>query len=193
MTSIWPKRTGQPGRLVALIVALLLGASAATASAAESGPSNEAAVPAATISMQLDCSTIPDTRQAAAALKRYHLCGTDRGDVTPMSSVNSDCGTLSLFVSNDFGGALQWRGRITSKLGPFVFGQYAGRWSNLTNGRNGSVDRSYTGFTSDWLDVIRIGTGAGNVFGTIQVALIRLWWGAYCISMFPVDSHAIVT
>jgi hypothetical protein len=179
---------------MALLTAIAVSMSIVPAAAAgEPEGNNAVAAPTASVSMSLDCSTVPDTSQAAAALRRYHLCGKDRGGVSTMSSVTSDCGTLSLFVSNDFGGALQWRGRITSRLGPFISGQYAGTWSNLTNGRSGSVGRSYIGATSDWLDVIRIGTGTGSVFGIIQVAVIRLWWGGYCTSTFPVDSHAVVT
>ena len=111
----------------------------------------------------------------------------------PLSTVTSDCGSLSLFVSNNFGGALQWRGRITSRLGPFISASYQGSWSNLTNGRNGPVSRSYSGITSDWLDIFPINTGTGSAFGIISVAAVRLWWGAWCVSTFPVDSHATVT
>jgi hypothetical protein len=194
MTSFGPKRTRNRSRLLALVMAIAVSASIVPAAAAGEPAANQGpANPAASVSLSLDCSTVPDTSQARAALRRYHVCGKDGGGLSAMSSVTSDCGTLSLFVSNDFGGALQWRGRITSRLGPFVFGQYAGTWSNLTNGRSGPVGRSYVGATSDWLDVIRIGTGTGSVFGIIQGAVIRLWWGGYCTSTFPVDSHAIVT
>jgi hypothetical protein len=110
-----------------------------------------------------------------------------------MGAVKSNCGTLSLTVANGGGGTLRWKGRITSTLGPFTSASYAGNWSNITNSRQGLVSRTYFGITSDWLDAFPIGTGAGSVFGIIGGAAVRLWWGAWCISTFPVDSHTTVT
>jgi hypothetical protein len=186
------RRRRTPGAVVASLAALLLGVAMipATVTAAHDpakGP------PTPGVSMVLDCSSVPDTKEARAATRRYHICADGPGGVAPMSEVSSNCGNLSLFVSNNFGGALQWRGRITSKLGPFTWATYGGNWSNLTNGRSGPVSRTYGGFTSDWLDVLSINTGPGSAFGSISAAAVRLWWGAYCISTIPVDSHAIVT
>ena len=194
MTLARPSRRGPRGRLVALIAATILSAAVVPmASAASPEPTTDGAAVAIPVTMHLDCSSVPATREARAALRRYHVCGLGTGGPMPQSIVDSNCGSLSLFVSNNFGGALQWRGRITSKLGPFVSASYAGNWSNLTNGRSGPVSRSYSGITSDWLDIFPINTGVGSAFGNISVAAVRLWWGAWCVSTFPVDSHATVT
>jgi hypothetical protein len=187
-------RRRTPNALVAPLAALLLSLTMVPTTMAARDPAKGSPAPVgAGVSMYLDCSSVPDTKEARAATRRYHICADSPGGVTPMSEVSSNCGTLSLFVSNDFAGALQWRGRITSKLGPFTLASYGGNWSNLTNGRNGPISRNYGGITSDWLDVLSINTGPGSVFGNISVAIVRLWWGAYCISTLPVDSHAIVT
>jgi hypothetical protein len=186
------RRRRTPGAVVASLAALLLSVAIipGTVTAAHD-PAKGSPPPG--VSMVLDCSSVPDTREARAATRRYHVCADSPGGVATMSEISSNCGTLSLFVSNNLGGALQWRGRITSKLGPFTLASYGGNWSNLTNGHNGPISRNYGGITSDWLDVLSINSGPGSVFGNISVAIVRLWWGAYCISTFPVDSHAIVT
>lgn len=193
MTFEGPRRRRSLHRLVALIGALSLCLAVVPTAIAASPNSKKDPAPAeATVSMHVDCSTIPATRQARAAARRYGVCA-EGGGPAPMSTITSNCGSLSLFVNNDGAGFLQWRGQIRSSLGPFVTGSYAGTWSNLTTKRQGPIGRNYAGITSDWLDSISINTGAGSVFGIIGGAAIHLWWGPWCISTIPVDSHATVT
>ena len=145
------------------------------------------------VSMHVDCSSVPDTKEARAATRRYHICEQSSGGIAPMGTVSNNCGELSLNVSNRGGGLMQWTTRITSRLGPFTSGSYSGTWSNATLFRQGPVNHSRFGFTSDWVDSFAIGTGAGSVFGVLSFAAIQLWWGPFCISSLPVDSHTIVT
>jgi hypothetical protein len=180
--------------LLGLIAGLTFSLAAVPTATAAPPDSTRDFVPAGpTVSMELDCSSVPDTHQAKAALRRYHLCGEGTGDVTSMSTVASNCGTLSLTVTNRGGGLMQWNGQIVSTLGPFTSASYSGSWSNITKGRQGPVSRSRFGFTSDWLDSFAIGTGPGSVFGIIGAAAVQLWWGPWCVSSIPVDSHTTVT
>lgn len=191
------KRRGARGpssRLDALAFGLLLSVAMASPAIAAAPDSTKGGPPAAVgVSMTLDCSSVPDTGAAKAALRRYHLCGEGAGDIVAMGTVSNNCGDLSLTLANRGGGLMQWTGRITSRLGPFTSGSYAGQWSNTTTMRSGPVNRSRFGFTSDWVDSFAIGSGSGSVFGIITWASIQLWWGPFCVSMLPVDSNTKVT
>lgn len=185
---------GTRPRLAGLILGLLGSLALAPAVGAASPDANQGPAPAVvTVPMGLDCSSVPDTKAAKAAMRRYHVCEDGRGGVTPLSTSISNCGALSLDVANRGGGLMQWTGRITSSLGPFSSGTYIGQWSNTTLMRFGPVSRSKFGFTSDWVDSFAIGTGKGSVFGVITWASMQLWWGPFCVSMIPVDSHTTVS
>ena len=95
-------------------------------------------------------------------------------------------------VDNAGQGHLQWKGEITSSLGPFVSAAYSGTWANTTLQRNGPVNRSFFGLTSDWLDIFSILTGPGFVIGRINFAMDALWWGGTCTNTSVVDSSAQV-
>jgi hypothetical protein len=189
-----PVRQRSLHRLAALVAMVVMSLAVAPAAVAASPNNlNKGSAPATvTVPMQLDCSSIPATAQAKAALRLYRAC-LGWGGVTTAGTVVSNCGSLSLSVANGGAGTLQWRGRITSTLGPFMNASYAGSWANITNNRRGAVSRSTFGFSSDWSDIFPINTGAGSAFGIIGAAAVQLWWGPWCISTIPVDSHTIVT
>lgn len=126
-----------------------------------------------TVPLYVDCTNVPDTEAAREQLARHRLCdyGVPANSVTPDSIVRGDCGSLSLDVFDSGGGILQWKAEITSTAGPFIYASYSGEWLNIDNGRSGGVARD-TGltFTSDWLDIIPISTGAGWVWAKITMA-----------------------
>jgi hypothetical protein len=187
-------RRGSSTRLKAFLSGLLLSVTVAAPASASAPDSTKGSPPvAAGVSMLLDCSTVPDTGAAKAAVRRYHVCGGGSSDITPMGTVSNNCGDLSLTLANRGGGLMQWTGRITSRLGPFSSASYTGQWSNTTSMRQGPVNRSRFWFTSDWVDSFAIGSGPGSVFGVITWASFQLWWGPFCISTLPVDSHIQVT
>jgi hypothetical protein len=191
------RRRRSSTKLNALLSGLLLSAALASPAAAAAPDSTKGSPPvAAGVSMVLDCSSVPDTGEAKAAVRRYRVCGGGGGGdggITPMGTVSNNCGDLSLNVANRGGGLMQWTGRITSRLGPFTSATYTGQWSNTTSLRQGPVNRSRFWFTSDWVDSFAIGSGPGSVFGIITWASVQLWWGPFCVSMLPVDSHTQVT
>lgn len=148
----------------------------------------------ATIPMVVDCSNLPTGKRAEALLRKNHLCGFGPTDgITPENSVAGPCGTLSLYVYNAGDGNLQWKAEITSSLGPFTTAAYSGTWANTTLIQSGLVNRSFSGLTTDWLDIFPILTGYGNVIGRINVAVDRTFWGLICYNVAPVDSTTYVT
>lgn len=177
--------------MFALAVTMLAPVGTALASAAPSGQP----VAVHTIPLSVDCSRVPDTAQAHAILSSRNLCGFGKagGGVSPDNAVSGNCGTLSLYVYNSGNGYLQWKAEITSSAGPFISASYSGSWANTTNGGNGPVNRSYSGWTSDWLDIFPIYTGAGQVFGRINSATDTLWWGGLCSGAGQVDDYAYVS
>lgn len=88
---------------------------------------------------------------------------------------------------------MQWKGEVTSSLGPFVAAGCAGSWLNNDTGRSASVNRSYWGLTSDWLDIFPVLTGPGHVYATITSAWDQLWWGARCVAAGVPWSWVVVT
>ena len=176
--------------LVGLTILGLLTALSAASILAAPPPSQ----PVATyrIPMTLDCSRVPDTAQARAALTKSKLCGYGQrsGDITIDNTVPGDCGWLSVYVYNSGGGYMQWKGEIGSTLGVFVHAYYNATWANTTTGGSNSFSRTYWGWTSDWLDIFPIYTGAGYVVGRIGFAQADLAWGGICYNTLPAD-HSV--
>lgn len=147
------------------------------------------------VPMNVDCSRVPNTAEAHGILAAHNLCGYGKrsGGVSPDNSVTGPCGTLSLSVFDSGGGYMQWKGEITSSLGPFVSASYSGSWANITLGTNGPVGRSYGGFTTDWVDVFPILTGPGSVYARINTATDTLAYGLQCTNGSPVDDSTTVS
>lgn len=149
------------------------------------------------VPLTVDCASAPQTSEAIQFMSRYKLCGY--GDtraaagVTPETIVYGNCGTLSLYTYNSGGGWMQWKGEITSSLGPFVAAGYTGDWRNNDTSRQGGVSRSYVGLTSDWLDIFPILTGPGHVYSKITYAWDRLFWGLLCTNAGVPWSWTVVT
>jgi hypothetical protein len=168
--------------------------SAAQAAAPSSPEGHISVVLQQQIPMNLDCSTVPNTPVAQAALHKYGLCGHGKASgVTPNNSVAGNCGTLSLYTYNALGGWMTWRAEITSSQGPFITASYSGSWANYTRGNSNGIGRSFAGLTSDWLDIFPIQTLSGTVFSRIGAAGDILWWGGSCLSAGPVDNYVTVS
>ena len=149
-----------------------------------------------TAPLDLNCATVPDTKEAREALKKYNLCGygEDDGEVTPNTTVGGSCGTLSLYIYNSGGGYLQWKAEVTSSLGKMVAVRYSGYWEKLDVGPYGPINRdSGYIFTSDWLDIFPIYTGAGTIHGQIDYASSSLVWGGVCEGQGVVYDYQEVT
>lgn len=180
---------------LAALVALIVLSLAVVPSAAAASPDvlvGGSAPVTVSVPMYLDCSSVPATAQATSASRRFGTCG-GAGIATTTGTNTSNCGSLSLTVANAGNGFMQWRGRITSSLGPFMGASYGGTWSNLANGRQAVVTRSTFGFSSVWSDIFPANSGAGPVFGMITAAAVQLWWGPWCTSSIPVNSFTNVT
>ncbi|MCS6938831.1 MAG: hypothetical protein RMJ55_13405 [Roseiflexaceae bacterium] len=181
--------------VLVVLVAFPLAAFPANAAYAQPQPEQRQLILTVTVPLYVDCTNVPDTEAAREQLARHRLCnyGVPANSVTPDSIVRGDCGSLSLDVFNSGGGILQWKAEITSTAGPFIYASYSGDWLNIDNGRSGGVVRD-TGltFTSDWLDIIPISTGAGWVWAKITVAQSTLWYGVICRNNGPVASSARV-
>jgi hypothetical protein len=181
-------------RLAALIALIVLSLAVVPTAVAASPEDLAGASAPVTVSvpMHLDCSSVPATAQATAASRGFRACG-GAGIAKATGTNTSNCGSLSLTVANAGNGFMQWRGQITSRLGPFMSASYGGTWSNLANGRQAVVTRSTFGFSSVWSDIFPANSGAGPVFGMITAAAFQLWWGAWCTSSIPVNSFTNVT
>jgi len=150
------------------------------------------------IAMTLDCSSVPTTKQAIEYMTAHQLCGYglsvgDGSGVNPNTIVYGSCGSLSVYTFNLGSGNMQWKGEITSSLGPFVAAGYSGSWLNNTRGNGGGVGRSFVGLTSDWLDIFAIYTRSGTVYSVISSAWDRLFWGGLCYAAGRPYSYATVT
>lgn len=176
--------------LVALFAAMSLPASAAPLSA----KSVPAPIAKHTVGMNVDCLRVPNTAQAHAVLAAHDLCGygKTRGSVSPDNSISGNCGTLSLYVFDSGNGVMQWKGEVTSSLGPMISISYSGSWANLDLQQSDTVNRGYSGFTSDWNDIFSITTGPGQVFGRIDGASDTLWFGGSCSGGGPVTDYTYV-
>lgn len=180
-------------KLSAILLGALIAVFAAAGPALGKDGSAHPSVTTVSVALQLDCSTIPNTPEAQRIVKAFQLCGQSAGGgVTTQTTVIGNCGSLSLNLFNSGGGWMQWKGEMTSSLGPFVAAGYSGSWDNF-NGGSGGVSRSFVGLTSDWLDVFPIYTGAGKVTGQINYAWDRLWWGGLCTSVAVVGTSVQVT
>lgn len=166
---------------VALLLSMALMGTVGTVHAATSGGNASQLITRITIGLNADCSSVPNTPQAHAILTQHHLCGY--GKSGPDTIVYGNCGSLSIYLYDHGGGYLQWRGEITSSLGPFVNAQYNGDLDNDTTGQFGSVSRnSGVVFTSDWLDIFPRYTPHSQMYGDIYFAKDLLWWGLTCTS-----------
>ena len=167
--------------LARAIVIASIGAIAVVPAAAAASPTPS--VPVVTVRMTLDCSSVPTTEQAVAYMTAHRLCGygpAAGSKITPDNTVYGSCGSLSVYAFNSGNGNMQWKGEITSGLGPFIAAGYSGSWLNNTHGYGGGVGRSFVGLTSDWLDIFPIYTRSGTVYSQISSAWDRLWWGGLC-------------
>lgn len=147
------------------------------------------------VALELDCSSVPNTPEARQVLRDNGLCGFSKkaGRITPYTTVNGNCGSISLNLFNSGGGWMQWKGEITSTLGPFIYAAYGGSWDNWEGGF-GPVGRFFgPGLTSDWLDIFGILTGQGHVVGQINWAQDTLLWGGICRSRAVVGASTNVT
>lgn len=145
------------------------------------------------VSLELDCSSVPNTPGARTVLRDNGLCGYSKaGVITPDITIVGNCGSLSLNLFNSGGGWMQWKEEMTSSLGPFVAAGYTGSWNNFSGGQ-GPISRGFLGLTSDWLDIFGIDTGGGRVVGQITYAWDRLWWGALCTSTSIIGTSVNVT
>lgn len=151
-----------------------------------------------TVPLYVDCSRVPNTKEAQKFLAEHNLCGYGRGEqtdgVTPQDTATGDCGSLSLNLFNDrAAGVMLWKAEITSSIVPMVQAWYNGKWENQDNGRSGAVNRSSYPFWSSWVDPIPITTGAGWVWGTISVAESTNWYGVICRNTRPVATSTKVS
>ncbi len=151
------------------------------------------------VSMDVDCSNVPDTPEAKMALQRLGLCGFGRGEaeITPSvvrERVCGTCGCLILKLFNSRSGWMHWHAEITSSIGPMVYASYSGSWSNLdTNGSGPVSGNSGIILTGHWSDDKPILTGAGFVYGKIDVATSVTAYGLTCRNVDVVWNYINIT
>lgn len=158
------------------IVLLILFATPRSMSAAQ------ASVHSQTIPLYIDCSHIPNDPRSVAFLEQRGLCGYgSHSVVTPNTEWEGDCGLIRLESGN---GIMQWKTEITSYVGPWIFINYSGSWSNWDTGRSGPVSRSYWTFRIDEIDTFPVSTGAGLVESAIPAGAAQAtnFFGLICYS-----------
>lgn len=136
-----------------------------------------------TVPLQVNCSSVPHTIEAVEALKRLHACGNAprKKSISPNDTVYGNCGTLSLFITNEGGGDLLWHVIVTSVGFPITSASYVGNFTNWSQGWGPwYVSNAIAGYNSYvWSDYQTLWSGVGNVQATVS-ATDTLWFGIVC-------------
>ncbi len=150
------------------------------------------------VPMTVDCTSVPDTKEARDLLRQHGLCGYGEATQGPRteSTTIGGCGSLTLTIWDDpaNSGYIHWQVLITSFIGPWIYVTYDGSWTNISTGASAPVTYgSVIWPTSYFQHDLPILTGNGSVFGYVPFAMAQTAvGGVLCYNNGGVSSTAWV-